>query len=334
MISTEKENKNIADDIGSSIELYKKLFLIRASEEAIIKYYFEDEMKTPMHMSMGGEAVTAGVCHALSKEDLVFGTYRSHALYLSKANETDLFFAELYGKDDGVARGKSGSMHLFSIENGYYMSSAIVAGHLPVSVGAAYANKVKGNSNKVAVFFGDGAIDEGAFWESLNLACLYRVPILFVCEDNGYAVHTEREKRHGYKSISNIVRQFNCNVFEVNSTDVEDNYEMAKTALSAIDETGMPSFLHTQYYRYLEHVGINEDYDDGYRTRDEYDEWLKKDPIKVQRDKLISKGITEEKIASMEEDINKKVELSIQKAKSGEFSNISVLLEEVFCERN
>ncbi len=328
------KNKLLSEQVPLGIELYRKLYLVRASEEAIIKYYLEDDMKTPMHMSMGGEAVTVGVCHALTNDDLVFGTYRSHALYLSKANETDLFFAELYGKNDGVARGKAGSMHLFSIENGYYISSAIVAGHLPVSVGSAYANKVKGNNNKVVVFFGDGAIDEGAFWESMNMACLYKVPILFVCEDNGYAVHTTGDKRHGYNSITNIIKQYNCNVFEINSTDVEENYEIAKKALSAIDETGMPSFLHTRYYRYLEHVGINEDYDDGYRTRDEYDEWLKKDPVKFQRDKLIDEGVSEKDIAKMEDDINKEVELSIQKAKSGELSNVSMFLEEVFCERD
>ena len=180
------------------INLYKKMYLIRKVENTIKKNYNDDEIKTPMHMSMGEEAIVVGVCAALREKDQVFGTYRSHALYLSKVEETDKFFAEMYGKKTGVAMGRAGSMHLSCPEKGYISSSAIVASNISVAVGASWANKMKNNGKIVAVFFGDGAVDEGGFWESINMACLWKLPILFICEDNDLAVFTQSNKRHGY----------------------------------------------------------------------------------------------------------------------------------------
>ena len=190
-----------------NVRLYEKMYLIRKAEEAIQEYYPEDDMKTPMHMSMGEEAIVAGVCEALDPEDQVLGTYRSHALYLAKTSETNRFFAEMYGKATGVARGKAGSMHLSSFEHGLLCSSAIVASSIPVALGVAFANKYKNRNKKVVVFFGDGAVDEGSFWESVNFAGLKKLPLLFVCEDNGLAVHTRREDRQGYSSINKVISQ-------------------------------------------------------------------------------------------------------------------------------
>ena len=159
-------------------KLYKKLYLIRRVEERIQELYFDDEMKTPMHMSMGGEAISVGVCEALGRKNQVFGSYRTHALYLSKTEETDRFFAEMYGKETGTAKGLAGSMHLASPEAGMIMTSAVVATTIPVAVGAALAAVYLKSGNIIASFFGDGATDEGVFWESLNFACLKKLPIL------------------------------------------------------------------------------------------------------------------------------------------------------------
>ena len=153
-----------------NLELYKKVYLIRSVEDAICKNYIDDHMKTPMHMSMGGEAIASGICHALSPQDQVLGSYRSHALYLAKVGETEEFFAEMYGKKTGMVQGKGGSMHLIAPDEGLISTSAIVGTGIPVGVGAAFANKTHKNGKITVVFFGDGAIDEGVFWESVNAA--------------------------------------------------------------------------------------------------------------------------------------------------------------------
>lgn len=314
-----------------NLALYKKLYLIRKAETEIRKYYPEDEMKTPMHMSIGEEAITAGVCHALKKQDQAFGTYRSHALYLAKTGETDKFFAEMYGKATGGAMGKAGSMHLSAPEAGLMGTSAIVASIISVAVGAAFANKKKKNNKIVAVFFGDGAIDEGGFWESLNVACLMKLPVLFVCEDNGLAIHTSTSQRQGYKSITDIVSKFNCNVFQKETTDVEVIYQLASLAIKLVKTTQKPSFLYLKYYRYLEHVGINEDFDAGYRSRKEFEKWYKKDPIDLQRKKLLKSGIKGERIIKIEKEIDGQIKNSIRLAKKAPFVKVSELYKNVFC---
>lgn len=313
-----------------NLDLYKKLYLIRKAEEEIRKYYPEDEMKTPMHMSMGEEAIVAGVCHALGKNSQVFGTYRSHALYLAKTGETDKFFAEMYGKKTGGAKGKAGSMHLSAPEEGMMGTSAIVGSIIPVAVGAAFANKKKKNGKIVAVFFGDGAIDEGDFWESLNVACLMKLPILFICEDNGFAVHTPGFERHGYKTITGIVSGFDCNIFQESTTDVETIYKLTCKAIKKMEKNQMPCFFWLKYYRYLEHVGINEDFDAGYRSRKEFERWYRKDPIDSQRKKLLKLGIKEEKIRGLEEEIDDRVKKSILLAKKAPFAEINETYKDVF----
>jgi TPP-dependent pyruvate/acetoin dehydrogenase alpha subunit len=311
-------------------DLYQKLYLARRAEEKIREHYMEDEMKTPMHMSMGEEAIAVGVCQALKAGDQVFATYRSHAIYLAKTQNIDDFFAEMYGKDTALLKGKGGSMHMCAPESGFMGTSAIVASIIPVAIGAAFANKQQGNSKLVVVFFGDGALDEGAFWESLNTACLMKLPILFVCEDNGLAVHTPTSKRQGYASITDIVSRFNCNLLKENTTDAEVIYKLTKKATKLIRTTQMPCFMHLRYYRYLEHVGVNEDFDAGYRSRAEFEEWYKKDPINLQRKKLLQQGIREEEIIKLEKEIDNKIEKSVRLAKEAPFAEVSELYNEVF----
>ncbi len=315
-----------------SINLYKNIYLIRTAEEAIISVYESDEMKTPMHMSMGEEAIICGIISALGNNAQTFGTYRSHALYLAVTGDTDGFFAELYGKVNGPVHGKGGSMHLMAPEKGLLATSAVVASTIPVAVGAAYTNKTRKNKKVVAVFFGDGAIDEGVFWESLNFACLLKLPILFVLEDNGLAVHTSDLKRHGYKSIDAIVKNFNCKVVSSSTTDVEKIYKIAKSALKNIKAASKPIFLHLKYYRYLEHVGINEDFSVGYRSKKDFESWYKVDPLIMQRKRLLNKGISKQLINKIEEKIKIQIEQSILKAKGSNFPSKQDLYKDVFSE--
>ena len=299
-----------------NIDLYKTMYLIRESEIAIQKAYPDDEMKTPMHMSMGEEAIVTGVIKALAPADQVLGTYRSHALYLAKTMETDRFFAEMFGKTKGCARGKAGSMHLSALQNGLLCCSAIVGSSIPVAMGAAFANKYQQNGKRVAVFFGDGAMDEGVFWETINFAGLHGLPILFICEDNGFAVHTPRHHRQSFKSDRELFGAFGINTFEENTTDPEIIYKTTANALLCMQETRQPCFLRFHYYRYLEHVGINEDFQAGYRPREEFEVWLRKDPLRLQREKLVRTGMAEAVVKTLEDAIRQQVAASIQFARN------------------
>jgi TPP-dependent pyruvate/acetoin dehydrogenase alpha subunit len=312
-----------------SLRLYQKLYLIRKSEEAIIERYMDDEMKTPMHLSIGQEAISAAVIESLTKSDQVVGTYRSHGIYLAKTLETDKFFAELYGRSTGSSKGKAGSMHLSSAEHGYLGSSAIVATHLPVALGAAMANKIKGNDNWVAVFFGDGAIDEGVFFETMNFACLHGLRLIFVCEDNGLAIHSHASTRHGYESISDIIRQYNCHVIQSDSTVADELFELVDQGKQEALKKNQPLFLHFECFRYLEHVGINEDYEAGYRERSEYNKWKEKDPIKLQRE-IVAERYGEHTLQKVEAEIDEQILNSIKYAEGSPFPPASDLLAEVF----
>lgn len=310
-----------------NFELYKKMFLIRRSEEIIQRYYPENTMKTPMHMSMGEEAIAVGVCHALKQEDQIFGTYRSHAIYLAKTMDTDDFFAEMHGKDTALLKGKGGSMHMCAPGKGFMGASGIVASTIPVAVGASFANKMAKNKKYVAVFFGDGATNEGVFWESLNVACLMKLPVLFVCEDNGLAVHTPKSAREGYESLIDIVSKFHCHVINEETTDVEVIYNLTLDGIKLMNDTEMPLFLHFKYHRYLEHVGICEDYEAGYRSRKEYLKWLNRDPVKLQREKLINSGVDEWNVKKSENEINKMIMGSLKKAQEASCCDSSELFE-------
>jgi TPP-dependent pyruvate/acetoin dehydrogenase alpha subunit len=312
------------------LSIYKKLYLVRRAEELIVRHYGENEMKTPMHMSMGEEAIVVGVCAALDREDQVFGTYRSHGLYLAKTGETEKFFAELYGKVTGCSRGKAGSMHMALPEKGMILTSAVVGTTIPVAVGAALANVYKGNKRIVAVFFGDGAINEGVFWESLNFACLKRLPILFVCEDNNFAIHSPVKERIGYKEIVQVVSQFYCHTAKTRSTDAFEIYKITKILLDKIKRTRMPGFLHAKYYRYLEHVGVQEDFHFGYRDRREFLRWKKIDPIVVARNRLLGAGISSNAINAIEQKIDAVLKNSLDKARKAPYPDKKELMLHVY----
>jgi len=316
-------------NIELNLALYKKLYLIRRSEELICQHYFDDEMKTPMHMSMGGEAISVGVCHALTDDDQVYGTYRSHAAYLAKTGDTDNFFAEMHGKVTSLQKGKSGSMHLAAPESGLMVTSAIVGTSVPVAVGAAFAQQQQGKENLVVAFFGDGATDTGVFWESLNVACLMRLPVLFICEDNNLAVHSSKSARNGYKSILDIVSKFECNVFSSESTDVESIYNLILDVISKKKESQIPCFVHLKYYRYLEHVGTSMDFDSSYRSKKEFQEWQKKDPVDLQEKKLFALGQKRE-VRNVETDLDVQIQRSFDWARSAPFPTANELYHDVY----
>ncbi len=313
---------------ASGLDLYRGMYLTRSAEKAIQALYFENDMKTPMHMSMGAEAIEAGICAALGKDDRLFGTYRSHGLYLCRTGETDLFLAEMYGRATGINKGRSGSMHLIAPEAGLMGTSAIVASCIPVASGSAFADMYLKTDKVSAVFFGDGAIDEGVFFESVNFAALKGLPALFVCEDNEIAVHSHSSHRHGYENISAIVANYDIIVESSDSTDVEEIYWIATRLLAKMRAEKKPGFLHLKYYRYLEHVGVNEDFSAGYRPKAEYEAWLFKDPVALQRTRLVSlhgEGV----VAELERKIDSQVSASCAFAKSSPHPERSAAFENV-----
>ncbi len=312
-------------------DLYKKMYLIREAEAEIRREYYKDEMKTPMHMSLGGEAVAAGVCHALPQGSHAYGTYRSHALYLALTGETDEFFAEMYGKATGCAGGKAGSMHLASPEHGLMATSAVVGTTIPWALGDAFAASYRNTDQITAIFFGDGATDEGVFWESLNTACLMKLPILFICEDNNLAIHTTTAERRGYDSLIAIVKNFRLNVFEGKGNDVERVYSLANMAIDFIRSKRQPSLLQLTYYRYLEHVGVNEDFNAGYRHAPEPEERLLNDPVYQLRKKLLKAGCLSA-VEEIERQINEQIIGSRIRAQKAPFPNKDELAKGVFCE--
>src|SRR5216684_70260 len=177
--------------------LYRSLYRIRRLEEEVARVYPSDKIKSPVHLSIGQEAVSVAVCEALRPGDVVFGTYRGHALYLAKGGDMKQMVAELYGKATGCTKGKGGSMHLISLEAGMMGASAVVGTTVANAIGYAYALKHQGKQALIVSFFGDGATEEGVFAESLNFAVLKQLPILFVCENNRYAIHTHQSRRQG-----------------------------------------------------------------------------------------------------------------------------------------
>ena len=261
---------------------YRALYRIRRTDEEIAKVYPTDKIKSPVHLSIGQEAVSVGVCEALQPSDIVSGTYRSHALYLAKGGDLKTMIAELYGKVTGCAKGKGGSMHLINTDAGFMGTSAVVGTTIPLAVGYAYALKLNGKDAIVVSFLGDGAVEEGVFHESLNFAALKGVPILFICENNGYAVHSHQLKRQPIGNICERASAYGMPSEQIDGNDVFGIYERVKRASDEIRNGKQgPRFFECMTYRWMEHVGPNEDFDAGYRSRSEAQPWFEKDPIKT-----------------------------------------------------
>ncbi len=259
--------------------LYKSLYRIRRVEEEIARIYPSDRIKSPVHLSIGQEAVSVGVCEALRETDVVFGTYRGHALYLAKGGNLPAMFAELFGKVTGCARGKGGSMHLIDTEAGVMGTSAVVGTTIANAVGFAYAFQYRQSNSVVASFFGDGATEEGVFAESLNFAALKKLPILFVCENNQYAIHTHQAKRQAKPDISARAESLGVRSERILGNDVLDLHSRSMKVLDEIRSRSGPALFEVMTYRWQEHVGPGRDHQLGYRTEDDAQHWIQNDQV-------------------------------------------------------
>jgi len=264
-----------------SPKILETLLTIRKVDEKLIELYPTDVIKSPVHLSIGQEGC-AVACLPLSKEDAVFGSYRSHALYIAKGGDLKAFFAEMMGKVTGCCKGKGGSMHLCDTEAGVMGTSAVVASTISVAVGWAYANKLKGKNNVALVFLGDGACDEGSFYESINFAVSRQVPIIFLCENNKYAIHSHIKDRNKTTNIADRISGFKIMHLHNYSFEVEEIYNGIDGYLEAMENCPYePLFYEIDTYRIYEHVGIKTDWHLGYRKEADAKEFIKNDPLNL-----------------------------------------------------
>ncbi len=309
-------------------KFYRSIYRIRRVEEEIAKVYPTDKIKSPVHLSIGQEAVSVGVCEALRSDDIVFGTYRSHAYYLAKGGNLKKMIAELYGKATGSAHGKGGSMHLIDISAGVMGASAVVGTTIANAIGYAYALKYQKRDSVVVSFFGDGAVDEGVFHESLNFAALKKLPIIFICENNFYAIHTHQNQRHANPNVWEKAQTYGMPAERIENNDLFKIYEKVVEAAKAIRQNGSgPFFFECMTYRLKEHVGPNEDFHLGYRTKAETDVWVKNDQIKK-----LANLIDKRERQKIEEEVEREIKEAFEFAESSPFPDNAQLFTDVFKE--
>ena len=299
-------------------KLYYEMRRIRSAEEKLIELYNAGHIKAPIHLSIGQEAVAVGVMAALKPEDKIVSTHRCHGHYLAKGGDMGKMMAEILGKATGCCRGYGGTMHLFDHKAGHVISAPLVGASIAFAVGIAMASKMKGENKVAAAFFGDGAVEEGIFWESLNFASTHRLPILFVCENNLYATHSHILKRQPADEIVSRVNPHGVETYRVlNGNDVLAVFEAAKKAVLDARFYSRPSFIEACTYRLKEHWGVGEDWDLGYRSREEGERWIEKCPFKQLQKVMEESGISELEVKKLDDLALKEV------AEAAEFATLS-----------
>lgn len=318
-------------NLGVCCELYKVMLKIRQAELKIAEIYPSDKIQSPVHLSIGQEAVAAGVCLALRKIDRLYGTYRSHGIYIGKGGSLDKMFAELYAKDTGCARGRGGSMHLVAPEVGLIGCSAIVASTIPVATGDALASARLGRKWVSVSFFGDGAVDEGVFYESLNFAELKHLPIVYVLENNELAVHSNLAERHRHTDLYKYGEPFGIKGSRHDGNDVFTVYSATRSAVEKVRVGGPPVLLEFMTYRMREHVGSGEDHKEAYRDKKKLAAAIKSDPL-LRAKKVLRKKfkVPEKEFARWEDEINREVDWAVEFAEKSPFPTPAQLYQGVF----
>ena len=296
-------------------KLYAEMLRLRIAEEYLSEIYHQaNEIKTPMHLYTGQEAVAVGVCGALKKGDIVSPYHRSHGWYLAKGGDLKAMMAELFGKKDGCCKGWGGSMHLVDVEAGVMGSSSILGGTIPHAVGGAFAFQYKGLDNVSIAPCGDAAVEEGVFHESMNWAALKKLPVIFVCENNLYSTSTPLEDRQPKVDIYKRASAYGIPGVRVDGNDVVAVHDAAIEAVKRARAGEGPSMIEAMTYRWREHVGPNYDYDLGYRSKEELDEWMAKCPIKK-----LEGSISKEDQEKLNKEITEEVHAAVELARKASF---------------
>ncbi|MFC2059688.1 thiamine pyrophosphate-dependent dehydrogenase E1 component subunit alpha [Chloroflexota bacterium] len=312
--------------------MYTTMLKIRKVEERIAELlYPEPEIICPVHLYIGQEAVAAGVCAHLRKDDHVFSTHRSHGHYIAKGGDIKALMAELYCRVTGCSKGRGGSMHLALPELGLPGSSAIVAGTVPLAVGAALAFSIRRQDAISVAFFGDGAANEGVFYESLNFASLNKLPVIFVCENNLYSTHMPISACLADTNIYRKAEVFNMPGFGVDGNNVIDVFRASKVAINNARHGNGPTLIECMTYRWRGHVGPHFDVDKGLRSQEDLDDWMNRCPLKAFEQLLLSHGVVSEtEKRQIYESIDDEIKEAITFARESSYPDESELLSGVF----
>jgi pyruvate dehydrogenase E1 component alpha subunit len=313
-----------------ALHLLGEMLRIRRFEEKCAELYSAAKIRGFLHLYIGEEAVAVGAMQALEADDAVVATYREHGHALVRGVSAASIMAEMYGKAEGCSRGRGGSMHLFDAASRFYGGNAIVGGGLPLAVGLALADKMQGQSRVTACFFGEGAVAEGEFHESMNLAALWELPVLFCCENNLYAMGTAVSRSESETDLCLKAASFEVPAWPVDGMDVIAVEAAAKRAALAVRSGGGPHFLEFRTYRFRPHSMYDPEL---YRTKEEVEEWKKRDPIPNFAALLREQGLLEEEdLARIEEEIAADIREAVAFAEAGTWEPVEDLTKYVYSE--
>ena len=309
------------------IELLYQMKLIRAAEMEISVRYSTGKMRCPTHLSIGQEATAVGVCAVLRKTDLAVSTHRAHAHYLAKGGSLRKMIAEIYGKETGCSRGRGGSMHLIDLDVGFEGSTAIVGNTIPVGVGLGLAISLDGDDRVSCIFVGDGATEEGVFYESVNFAVVRNLPILFLCENNQYSVYSNLSVRQPRgRVIHEMAQSLGLRSHFADGNDILAVKDVVQAAVQNIRNNEGPQFVELSTYRWLEHCGPNYDNHIGYREESEFLAWKEKDPVVLFEQVLRAEGVLTDDVASeIDVRIQREVEDAFEFAEASPFPELSTV---------
>lgn len=314
------------------LALYASMYRIRAVEEAIATHYPEQEMRCPVHLSIGQEAIPAVFSSLIQTTDYAISTHRGHAHYLAKGGNLNAMIAEIYGKVTGCSRGKGGSMHLIDLAVNFMGTSAIVGNSIPVGVGLGLSAQLKDTDQISCVFLGDGAVEEGVFYESLNFSAVRKLPILFICENNLYSVYSPLSVRQPTnRVIADMAQAIGVDAFRASGSNLLECYQLLQSSITKIRSGGGPIFLEFSTYRWREHCGHDYDNHIGYRSEEEFLEWKAKDPLNTLELKLVNlEGSYQKHINNIQKDVALEVENAFAFAASSDFPPLNEAYEGVY----
>jgi pyruvate dehydrogenase E1 component alpha subunit len=310
-----------------ALGLLRDMLRIRRMEEKSAELYGEGKIRGFLHLYIGEEAVAVGALHALKPEDNIVATYREHGHALVRGMPMERIMAEMYGKREGCSRGRGGSMHLFDAKTRLFGGNAIVGGGLPLAVGLALADRMQGAKRVTACFFGDGAMAEGVFHESANLAVLWKLPVLFCCENNLYAMGTAVARYESETDLCVKAAAYGMEALEVDGQDIVAVHEATKRARQRIAEGGAPIFLEYKTYRFRAHSMFDPDL---YRDKREIEEWKTRGPLHTFTARLKSEGkLTEEQFLALDAKVGEEVERAVAFAEAAAWEPVEDLGRDV-----
>lgn len=309
-------------------QMFRTMLRIRMVEEAIAREYMNQEMRCPVHLSVGQEAPSAAFSLVAEPGDLAVSTHRGHAHYLAKGGSLPRMLAEIYGKASGCSGGIGGSMHLIDTSVGFMGTSAIVGNSIPVGVGFGLSMKLRGIPQAACVFLGDGATEEGVFYESVSFAALRQLPVLFLCENNQYSVYTPLEQRQpSQRRIVDVARSLGIRAIDVDGHSAEACLDTIRTELPSVRAGHGPCLIEFSTHRYLEHCGPNDDDHLAYREPGELDRWKARDPL---ADLQASLGLAPSTLDAMTSEIESEIEAAFAFARQSVFPDPSALVEAIY----